>query len=75
VYHVLQVIWGECIAGALYLGDFLRIAKEAGFADPRILHQGHVSVNDPDIQVPPLPTAISENQLRTHPTHLVIIAV
>ena len=48
----LQVMWGECIAGALYINDFLRIAKEAGFADPRILHQGPVAINDPDIQVP-----------------------
>lgn len=49
--HVVQVIWGECIAGALYTNDFLRIAKETGFADPRILHQGPVAINDPDIQV------------------------
>ena len=47
----LQVIWGECIAGALYINDFLRIAKEAGFADPRILHQGPVAIHDHDIQV------------------------
>ena len=46
-----QVIWGECIAGALYINDFLRIAKEAGFADPRILHQGPVAIHDHDIQV------------------------
>jgi arsenite methyltransferase len=46
-----QVIWGECIAGALYINDFLRIAKEAGFVDPRILHQGPVAIHDHDIQV------------------------
>lgn len=51
----VQVIWGECIAGALYINDFLRIAKEAGFADPRILHQGPVAINDPEIQVTMLP--------------------
>lgn len=50
--HVaLQVIWGECIAGALYINDFCDIAKQAGFADPRILHQGPVAINDKDIQV------------------------
>ena len=47
----VQVIWGECIAGALYINDFLRIAKDAGFADPRILHQGPVAIHDADIQV------------------------
>ena len=32
-----QVLWGECISGALYINDFLALAREAGFADPRQL--------------------------------------
>jgi SAM-dependent methyltransferase len=30
-----RVLWGECIAGALYLQDFLRLCHAVGFADPR----------------------------------------
>ena len=29
-----QVLWGECIAGALYVNDFLRHARAAGAAAP-----------------------------------------
>ena len=47
----LQIIWGECIAGALYINDFEQLAKEAGFEDPRILHTGPVAVKDAQIQV------------------------
>ncbi len=28
-------LWGECLSGALYWNDFLRIARQAGFTDPR----------------------------------------
>jgi len=31
------VLWGECIAGALYLPDFRRMAAKAGFVDARVL--------------------------------------
>ncbi len=51
VYLPAQVIWGECIAGALYINDFLEIARQAGFADPRILHQSPIAINDRSIQV------------------------
>ena len=33
-----QVLWGECISGALYVNDFLELARRVGFADPRQLH-------------------------------------
>jgi arsenite methyltransferase len=42
----VQVLWGECISGALYLGDFKSMAKSAGFADPRILTTTPIEVND-----------------------------
>ena len=32
-----QVLWGECIAGAMYVEDFMRQARAAGFLDPRKL--------------------------------------
>lgn len=31
------VLYGECLTGALYWNDFLRLAEKAGFADPRLV--------------------------------------
>ena len=31
------VLYGECLGGALYWNDFLPIAKESGFLDPRLV--------------------------------------
>lgn len=46
----LQVLWGECISGALYKGDFLAIAKAVGFADPRILSSSPIAIHDPEMK-------------------------
>ena len=37
--HLLSdpVLHGECLSGALYWGDFIALAKAAGFADPRLV--------------------------------------
>ena len=35
---VPQMLWGECISGALYVNDFLDLTRRVGFADPRELH-------------------------------------
>jgi len=43
------VLHGECLSGALYWGDFLRIAKEAGFADPRLVSDRPLGIGDPAI--------------------------
>ena len=43
------MLWGECISGALYVEDFKRLAKEAGFADPRVLTQSPIQVTDPEL--------------------------
>ena len=45
----MQVLWGECIAGALYIEDFRRIAVQAGFTDVRTLSSSPVAVTDPDL--------------------------
>ena len=45
----MQVLWGECISGALYTGDFLSMAKAAGFADPRLVSSSTISVTDPSL--------------------------
>lgn len=43
----MQILWGECISGALYYKDFISIARAAGFEDPRILSVAPITVNDP----------------------------
>lgn len=43
------VLHGECLAGALYWGDFLDVAKRAGFADPRLVTDRPLAVTDPEI--------------------------
>lgn len=41
-----RTLWGECLAGALYLEDFRRLAAAAGFADPRVLQAAPIAVRD-----------------------------
>ncbi len=43
------VLHGECLAGALYWGDFARLAKEAGFADPRLVADRPLALRDAGI--------------------------
>ncbi|CAG9466402.1 unnamed protein product [Pedinophyceae sp. YPF-701] len=45
-----EVLWGECIAGALYTEDFRRIAQSVGFADPRVLSAAPIEVTDPELK-------------------------
>ncbi len=37
---------GECLGGALYWNDFLNIAKDAGFADPRLVTDRPIAINN-----------------------------
>ena len=41
------VLYGECLSGALYWGDYNTIAKEAGFKDPRVVEHRPLEVIDP----------------------------
>lgn len=41
------VLYGECLSGALYWNDFLRLAHGAGFADPRLVSSRPVTVDNP----------------------------
>lgn len=49
--HLLDdpVLHGECLSGALYWGDFLKHAKVAGFADPRLVKDRPLGIGDPAI--------------------------
>jgi len=44
------VLWGECLSGALYWNDFLRISKNAGFADPRSVKNNLITVENKELQ-------------------------
>ncbi|MDP6616407.1 MAG: methyltransferase domain-containing protein [Gammaproteobacteria bacterium] len=44
------VLYGECLAGALYWNDFRQIARESGFRDPRLLKSEPVEVTDTELR-------------------------
>lgn len=45
-----QVLWGECLSGALYWNDFLRFSNKAGFDDPRLVESRVLEVNNPEVE-------------------------
>ncbi len=42
------VLHGECLGGALYEGDFLRMARRVGFVDPRLVNCRTIDL-EPDV--------------------------
>ncbi|AZT82211.1 methyltransferase domain-containing protein [Marinobacter sp. NP-4(2019)] len=40
------VLYGECLSGALYWNDFENMAKAAGFADPRLVTDSPITINN-----------------------------
>ena len=42
----IPVLYGECLGGALYWNDFLPIAKEAGFLDPRLVTSKPIGITN-----------------------------
>lgn len=40
------VLYGECLGGALYWNDFLPIAKDAGFQDPRLITSQPIAITN-----------------------------
>ena len=45
-----QEMWGECLSGAMYIEDFMRICQSIGFTDPRTLKVSVITVNNEKIQ-------------------------
>lgn len=43
------VLYGECLGGALYWNDFLRLAQRHGFADPRLATDRPLDITDPEL--------------------------
>ncbi len=44
------VLYGECLSGALYWHDFLTLAADSGFADPRLVEFEPLAVTDNEIR-------------------------
>ena len=40
---------GECLRGALYWNDFVRLARKAGFADTRLVNDRPLEITDPEL--------------------------
>ncbi|XP_070554578.1 arsenite methyltransferase-like isoform X2 [Ptychodera flava] len=45
-----KILWGECIAGALYWKDLHKIAAEVGFTEPRLVDVSPVTVDNEVLQ-------------------------
>ncbi|MCL7461600.1 methyltransferase domain-containing protein [Pseudomonas sp. NW5] len=44
-----EVLYGECLGGALYWNDFEHLARRHGFADPRLVEDRPLSIDDPQL--------------------------
>ena len=45
-----EILYGECLGGALYYKDFERIARKVGFTDPRVISNRKMAINNPEIE-------------------------
>lgn len=44
-----EVLWGECLSGALYWNDFENLSRDVGF-DPRLVEDAPITVDNPKVQ-------------------------
>lgn len=44
------VLHGECLSGALYWNDFLQLARDAGFTDPRLVEDRPLGIENQEVQ-------------------------
>lgn len=44
------VLYGECLGGALYEGDFVSLAWRAGFRDPRTVEAAPITIMNEDVE-------------------------
>ncbi|XP_041789479.1 arsenite methyltransferase [Chelmon rostratus] len=45
-----KVLWGECLGGALWWKDLLRLAEEVGFSTPRLVTAKFITVDNKELQ-------------------------
>lgn len=41
-----EMLYGECLGGALYVNDFISLAKAAGFKDPRLVSESPIELDE-----------------------------
>jgi len=44
-----ELLWGECLSGALYWNDFERMAQRAGFTDPRLVEDSPITIQNKNV--------------------------
>ena len=44
------VLYGECLSGAMYWNDFIQLAKQSGFADPRLVEDRPLGIDNDEVQ-------------------------
>ena len=45
-----EELYGECISGALYWNDFINLAKDCGFTDPRLVKSRPLAIENAKLQ-------------------------
>jgi arsenite methyltransferase len=45
-----DVLWGECLGGALYWNDFINLAKKCGFTDPRLVKSNLITIRNKELE-------------------------
>lgn len=45
-----ELLYGECLSGALYWNDFISLAKKNGFLDPRLVNDRSLGIENAEIQ-------------------------
>ena len=45
-----EVLWGECLSGALYWNDFINLAKECGFKDIRLVKYNKIKIGNKELE-------------------------
>jgi SAM-dependent methyltransferase len=45
-----EVLYGECLSGALYWRDFLEFSKQAGFTDPRLVKDRPLTIENAKLE-------------------------
>ncbi len=46
-----QVLWGECLSGAMYWNDFHKTARNVGFTDPRTIENRPISIENEELEI------------------------
>lgn len=44
------VLYGECLSGALYWNDFIQLAKQSGFTDPRLVEDRPLGIDNDEVK-------------------------